>query len=108
MIRTPLTNGCNGDRDSVTGRFVKGNRAGRGNPHAQAVGRLRSALLRAVTSEDIQGVVQALLDKARQGDTAAAKVLLDYTIGRPVATVMGESSDAPLVKVIRGVDLDAL
>ena len=81
MTRAPSTNGANG-RDS-RGRFVKGNRGGPGNPHARRVAKLRSALLRAVSADEVRGIVQALVSKARAGDVPAARMLLEYVIGRP-------------------------
>ncbi len=67
------------------GRFAKGNRISRGNPLARRVARLRAALVRAVTPEDIAAVVAALVEKARSGDVAAARELLDRTLGKPDA-----------------------
>ncbi len=67
------------------GRFAKGNRISRGNPLARRVARLRAALVRAVTPEDIAAVVEALVKKARSGDVAAARELLDRTLGKPDA-----------------------
>ena len=106
MSTTPLSDGQPAGRHPLTGQFAMGNKLGRGNPHARAVNRLRSALLRAVKSRDVQDVAKALLDKAREGDTAAARILLDYTIGRPVATADTGCGQAPVVKVIAGIDLD--
>ena len=71
-------------RDPVTGRFAPGWRGGKGNPLARRVGRLRAELLRAVTPEDIRGVVDALLAEARGGNVAAIRELLDRTLGKPV------------------------
>jgi len=51
----PSTNGDNGDRDE-RGRFARGNPGGTGNPHAAKVARLRSALLNAVTEQDIMDI----------------------------------------------------
>ncbi len=81
MTKSPSPNGSNGRNRS--GRFTVGNKGGPGNPHAQAVGRFRSALLEAVTDEDFAAVVRVLVEKATAGDLAAIKVFLDYTIGRP-------------------------
>lgn len=67
----------------ATGRFVKGNPGGPGNPHNKKAGMFRAALYNAVTPEDIEEVVQALLEKAKEGDVAAARELLDRLIGKP-------------------------
>ena len=79
----PSTNGNNG-RDRLTGRFTKGNAGGPGNPHAQQVARLRSALLDAVSEADIAAIVEKLVSLARDGDTVAARILFDRVLGRPI------------------------
>ncbi|MCC6423752.1 MAG: hypothetical protein IT447_09770 [Phycisphaerales bacterium] len=87
------SNGFNRDN---AGRFLRGNRLGRGNPFAKRITRLRSALLKAVTTEDIAEVVQMLMDKAKAGDVAAARELLDRTIGKarqPVDVTSGDGVD---------------
>lgn len=71
------------DRDA-SGKFAQGNPGGPGNPHAKRVGELRTALLDAVTPEDMRAVVKALVEAARGGDVAAARVLFERTLGRPV------------------------
>jgi len=79
---TPLPNGDNG-RDEH-GRFTAGNAGGPGNPHAAQVGRLRSALLNAVTEDDMRDVVLALVRKAKDADVVAARVLFDRVLGKPI------------------------
>jgi hypothetical protein len=69
------------DRDG-RGRFAQGNKAGKGNPHHRRVAELRATMLERVTSDDITAVVDALLSKAKAGDTAAIKLLLDRIFGR--------------------------
>ena len=70
-------------RDPVTGRFAPGWRGGKGNPLARRVGRLRAELLRAVTPEDIRGVVDALLAerRAEQESVVAANRVLQRIAG---------------------------
>jgi len=79
----PTGNGDNGERDN-RGRFTQGNAGGPGNPHAQQVSRLRSALLSSVTEADIEAIIHALIDKAKAGSIAAARVLFDRTVGKPL------------------------
>jgi hypothetical protein len=69
------------------GRFVAGNPGGTGNPFARQVAALRKAFLESVTPEDIAAVVAALLARAKEGDVAAAKLVLTYAVGKPEATV---------------------
>lgn len=70
------------NRRDGRGRFAEGNRLGRGNPMARRVARLRAALLRSVTADDIETVVRALIERARSGDVAAARELLDRCLGK--------------------------
>jgi hypothetical protein len=80
MLPVPSTNGR-----TISGQFASGNKGGPGNPHARRVARLRSALLRAVTPDDLTAVVNALLTQAKAGDVQAAKELLQRLLGPPVA-----------------------
>lgn len=66
------------------GKFVKGNPGGPGNPLAARVSKLRFALVNAVTVEDIEEVVSALVRQAKDGDVAATKELLSRVLGRPL------------------------
>src|SRR5262245_60260032 len=76
---------ANKDRDSQ-GRFAKGNRGGVGNPFARQVAGFRAAILQAATHEDIKAITKKLIEMARQGNLAAAKLLLAYTCGKPEQT----------------------
>jgi hypothetical protein len=93
----PSPNGANGDQDTSNtpspngrdgrGRFTKGNRGGPGNPFARRVARLRTLLLEIVGDEDLRGVLRKLVERAQAGDLAAARLVLDYLIGRPAEAV---------------------
>ncbi len=65
------------------GRFTKGNPGGPGNPLGGQVARLRAALINAVSEQDMEAIIYKLVEKARSGDTAAAKVVLERCLGRP-------------------------
>jgi hypothetical protein len=69
------------------GQFAKSNRGCPGNPFARQVAAMRQEFLKAVTSEDMAGIVRALIEKAKEGDVAAAKLVLQYTLGKPAGTV---------------------
>ena len=72
----PFTDG----RDA-SGRFLPGNPGGTGNPHAKKVGKLRSALLAAVSQADMRAIVKRLVQDAKGGDAAAARLILDRCLG---------------------------
>lgn len=84
-MRAPSPTGANGNHDR-RGRFQRGNKAAKGNPHAQRVGRLRSALLEAVDEAAIRRVVEALVKEAEGGNVPAVRELLDRCIGKPHET----------------------
>ncbi len=90
----PLAPSGDGGHDPVTGRFQPGNPGGRGNPFAKRVAALRSALLDAVTPEDIANAIRALIEKAKSGDVAAVRELLDRCIGKPQETDLFERLEA--------------
>lgn len=83
MPETPIANGSNGDRDSQ-GRFLPGNRGGPGNPLAARVYALRSALIEAVSAEDVREIAETLIRLAKSGDTIAARILFDRVLGKPL------------------------
>lgn len=83
MIEVPSTNGSNGH--DTTGRFAAGNSLGRGNPHAAQVARLRSAMLAAVSEDDMKATIGKLVELAKGGDVAAIKLLFDRVLGKVVA-----------------------
>jgi hypothetical protein len=83
---------ADGGRDAH-GRFARGNAGGPGNPFARQVAALRSALLASVTGQDLEDVARALVRQAKEGNVAAAKLLLSYALGRPVPAVDPDTLD---------------
>ena len=81
----PSTNGP-GWRD-VSGRFVKGNPGGPGNPHAPQVARLRAAMLEAVTEDQVRAVIGKLVELAEGGSVPAAREVRDRCLGKGVEAV---------------------
>jgi hypothetical protein len=84
----------------ANGRFAKGNKGGPGNPFARKVAKLRSALLDSVSEQDVKDVVAMLLQQSKAGDTAAAKLLLAYTVGTPATAVDVDSLDVHEFKLL--------
>lgn len=83
MTSLPSPNGPNGPGRDATGRFAPGWRGGPGNPYAKKTAALRRAMYAAVSGKDLRIVVKKLLEQAQAGDTAAAKLILAYTLGEP-------------------------
>ena len=71
----------------TNGRFASGNRAGRGNPFARRSAVLHQALLDAVEPRMVEAIAKRLVKAALEGDVAAAKVVLDRTLGRSAPAV---------------------
>jgi hypothetical protein len=78
--------GEGGGRDA-RGRFTAGNKYGPGNPFARQTAELRKALLEVVTPEEMRQVAFTLLLRAKTGNLAAIKLLLQYVIGKPAEGV---------------------
>ncbi|MEY4212245.1 MAG: hypothetical protein RL458_470 [Pseudomonadota bacterium] len=87
-------------RRSSNGQFGAGNPGGPGNPYARRVAALRTALMDAVTDEDIRAVARALVNQAKAGEVPAIRELLDRLVGKP--TERAEQSHAT-INVVTGV-----
>jgi len=72
-----------GNGRGTDGKFLPGNKCGRGSPLAGMASKLRAAMLKAVKVGDVKAIIGAMIAKARGGDVAAAKLVLQYTIGEP-------------------------
>ena len=107
MSNDPTSNGRDGK-----GRFTPGNPGGPGNPHAARTARLRSALLDAVTPEDVQTVARRMVEEAKAGNVQAGRELLDRVLGKAhqtrTVTRQDERTPAQLLEEARrlaGVEL---
>lgn len=65
------------------GRFAAGNPGGPGNPFVNQVHLLRTAIFSRIKKGELQKVVDALFKSAKDGDIAAAKLILSYAAGTP-------------------------
>lgn len=80
----PSTNG-NG-RDPQSGRFVKGNAGGPGNPNIQHVAKLRDGFRSACSVADVRAICRKLVAMAKKGNLLAVREVLDRTIGKSVTS----------------------
>jgi hypothetical protein len=78
----PQTPAKPGER-TAGGQFAQGNKCGRGNPFARQSALLRVALISAVTPADFAAIAKALVEKAKEGNVAAARLVISYTLGKP-------------------------
>jgi hypothetical protein len=83
------------------GRFTAGNAGGPGNPFARRVAELRKVLLGTVTDDELRIVAGQLMVKAKFGDLAAIKLLFQYVLGKPAATVDPDALDVQEVELFR-------
>src|SRR6202158_1636747 len=83
------------------GRYIGGNAGGPGNPFARRVAQLRSILLETVTDEELRIVAGQLMVKAKFGDLAAIKLLFQYVLGKPAATVNPDAVNVEEVELYR-------
>src|SRR5207302_545944 len=67
------------------GRFAKGNAGGPGNPFGRKVAAMRQVVQEAVSEEDLRAIVGKLVEQAKEGNIAAAKLVLAYAVGKPAA-----------------------
>jgi ribosomal protein L17 len=59
-----------------------GNHAARGNPLAKRVGKLRSALVEAVSEQDVREIIGKMVALAKSGDVLAARLVFDRLFGK--------------------------
>jgi hypothetical protein len=95
---------------SSDGRFVLGNHAAAGNPIHRRMKELRRALLDSTSPEDVKAVGKTLLSLATGGDVQAARVWLEFVIGKsPQALeVSGPDGQALGMEVVMTAVLVAL
>jgi len=103
----PSPNGPNGR--GADGRFTAGNRCGRGNPNARKVAQLKRTFLGAATGKRMRQLADKLFEQALAGDVAAARLALEYVVGKPSPAVDPDRLDLAEVQQLlegpRVVDL---
>lgn len=78
---------------NANGTFAKGNAFGPGNPHARACARMLAIFRNAISDEEMHRLFRTLFEKAADGDISAAKLILSYKIGKPLAAPNPDSID---------------
>lgn len=89
------------------GRFIKGNRAGKGRPIGSRVDALRRALIEAVTTDDIRSIIGAVIIQARNGDINAAKLVFSQVLGNPAQMDIIERSGLKRLEDVERADADS-
>lgn len=94
--------GGNGDRDK-SGRFVKGNSLGKGNPQIVRVAALRREALSRFTPKDVVDVLDKMHRMALSGDVPAARVFLSYAIGQPQPAEANREEEDEAMATLSGI-----
>src|SRR5439155_23196516 len=81
------------------GRFTNGCKPGPGNPFNRRVAALRQSLLDRVSNDDLGAIVDKLVEKAKEGDLGAARLVLSYTVGKPGAVADPDRVDVEEFKL---------
>jgi hypothetical protein len=90
---SPASVAENASGRDAQGRFVPGNPGGPGNPFYRRQAEFRRAALAAFTPEDVTSLLRVMLALGRNGDTAAARVFLDYAVGKPAKAAEPDQAD---------------
>lgn len=72
------------------GRFLPGNKMGTGNPIVKKQAEYRRQFHAAVTPDMMRQVALAMYRLALDGDVQAARLVADYTLGKPIPAVEAE------------------
>ena len=85
--KTTKTSKTNG-RDS-RGRFASGNSVslGHGRPRKEQEQAYLLAFQKGLSESDLTAVVKAIVKQAKSGSVAAARLLIDHSVGRPTVRV---------------------
>jgi len=73
-------------RDS-RGRFSPGNLIGPGRPSRERERENLKSFASVVTPEELAKITQAIAAKAKRGDVPAARLLLEYAVGKPTTRI---------------------
>jgi hypothetical protein len=89
-----------GERDK-SGKFAKGNKGGPGNPFMRRLAAMRREVAEAFEEGELRPLMTLLRIRALQGDMAAARLVLEYTVGKPGKAVDPDMLDAEDVAIRR-------
>ena len=87
------------DQDPKSGQFLPGNRAGKGNPNLLRVKAMREALQEAASPEKLKKVLEAMAQKALEGDVQAGRLVLEFSVGKPRRQEAGDTIQIDLPNI---------
>ncbi|MFO0846628.1 MAG: hypothetical protein U0797_30385 [Gemmataceae bacterium] len=92
---------ANPEGREANGRFARGNRGGPGNPYARQVAAFKCRVLHRVKDDDLDAIIDKLVELARQGDVAAARLVLQHTLGKPIESAHPDRLDRDEVEAFK-------
>jgi hypothetical protein len=92
---------ANPDGREPNGHFAKGNPGGPGNPYARQVAQMRVRALDRVSGDDVEAILGKMVELAKAGDVPAARLVLQHTLGRPVASAHPDRLDQDEVEAFQ-------
>jgi hypothetical protein len=96
----PVSDGKEGQRNP-SGQFAVGNKCGKGNPHARKLSAMRKAFADVVDENRLKQLAESIYHRSLAGDMVAAKLLLNYVVGKPVDSVDPDRLDLEEWKLIQ-------
>jgi hypothetical protein len=75
------------------GRFRKGCSGGPGNPYTRQTAQMRKVMLETVSEDDLRDITKKLVEKAKEGDLGASKLVLSYVVGKPTVAADPDQMD---------------
>jgi hypothetical protein len=91
----------NPEQRESNGRFARGNPGGPGNPYARQVAAMRVRALDSVSGDDVEAILAKMVELAKGGDVPAARLVLQYTLGRPVPSAHPDRLDRDEVEAFQ-------
>jgi hypothetical protein len=101
MSATAETTKSSPEGRQCDGRFARGNPGGPGNPYARQVTALRCRALDSVSGDDVEAILGKMVELAKAGDVPAARLVLHYTLGRPVPSAHPDRLDRDEVEAFQ-------
>lgn len=87
------------ERDA-NGRYLPGHKSNGGRKPRQAEERLVRRLSERLTNGDFDKILDAIIRQAQRGDVAAARLLLEYAVGKPRQPLANDGDDEVVFRVI--------
>jgi hypothetical protein len=89
----------------ANGQFAPGHSGNpNGRPKKAREERYLEIIKQSVTFKDFRDIIKMLVQKSKDGDLTAARLLLEYTVGKPEQGIDIKSAGQPLFRVIQDDD----